>query len=71
MVLRLAFTVVCLLFREVGTITYRSGPEWAVRFGNKRREPENPPDFCPDFEIEKYLDRQVRAASQTSNVHVN
>ena len=56
-----------LLFREVGTITYRSGPEWVERFGNKRREPEKPPDFCPDFEIERYLDRQVCATSLAGN----
>lgn len=44
--------------REVGTITYRSGPEWAMRFGHKRAHPDSPPDFCPDFEIERYLEYQ-------------
>lgn len=46
--------------REVGTIAYRSGPEWAQRFGHKRRDKNSPPDFCQDFEIEYYLDKQVR-----------
>ena len=45
--------------REVATIGYRSGPEWAGRFGHKRANPDAPPDFCPDFQIETYLDRQV------------
>lgn len=45
--------------RELGTISYRSGPEWAMRFGNKRADPSKVPDFCPDFLIETYLDRQV------------
>ena len=44
--------------REVGTIGYRSGPEWASRFGHQRAHPNQPPDFCPDFLIETYLDRQ-------------
>lgn len=44
--------------REVGTIGYRSGPEWASRFGHSRANPGQPPDFCPDFLIETYLDRQ-------------
>ena len=46
--------------REVGTITYRSGPEWELRFNRKRRSPDDIPSFCPDFEIEHYLDRQVQ-----------
>ena len=45
--------------REIGTITYRSGPEWKQRFGNIRADTTKPPDFCPDFLIETYLDRQV------------
>ena len=44
--------------REVGTIGYRSGSEWANRFGHRRAHPNLPPDFCPDFLIETYLDRQ-------------
>ena len=43
----------------MGTITYRSGPEWEFRFNRKRRNPDEIPSFCPDFEIEHYLDRQV------------
>ena len=45
--------------RELGTISYRSGPEWESRFGNKRANPDKSPDFCPDFLIETYLERQV------------
>ena len=47
--------------REVATIGYRSGPEWASRFGHQRANPNSPPDFCPDFLIETYLDRQVQS----------
>ena len=46
--------------REVGTISYRSGPEWLERFGHRRADPDIPPDFCPDFLIETYLEKQVR-----------
>ena len=45
--------------RELGTISYRSGPEWENRFGNKRASPDKTPDFCPDFLIETYLEKQV------------
>ena len=51
--------MVCVC-REVGTIAYRSGPEWEVRFGHKRRSASEPPDFCQDFEIEHYLHKQAR-----------
>ncbi|XP_031552965.1 serine O-succinyltransferase-like isoform X2 [Actinia tenebrosa] len=46
--------------REVGTITYRSGPEWEERFGRKRIDHDAAvePNFCPEFEIESYLDYQ-------------
>ncbi|XP_048587756.1 acetyltransferase efuC [Nematostella vectensis] len=46
--------------REVATITYRSGPEWEERFGRKRIDHTKPirPSFCPEFEIESYLDYQ-------------
>ena len=30
-----------------------------MRFHRKRRNPDEIPSFCPDFEIEYYLDRQV------------
>ena len=55
---------------EIATITYRSGPEWDIRFGRKSR-PANDlparnsptsgpriPALCPDFLIETYLDHQ-------------
>ena len=51
---------------EIATITYRSGPEWDLRFGRKLRDgdpsPLEPrsPSLCPDFLIESYLDHQVR-----------
>ncbi|XP_020917154.2 serine O-succinyltransferase [Exaiptasia diaphana] len=46
--------------REVATITYRSGPEWEERFGRQRIESNSKiePNFCPEFEIESYLDYQ-------------
>ena len=50
----------------MGTITYRSGPEWELRFNRKRRSPDEIPSFCPDFEIEYYLDRQVLNICKTS-----
>ncbi|KAJ1974336.1 homoserine O-acetyltransferase [Dimargaris verticillata] len=46
------------LAREIATISYRSGPEWEKRFGRKRRNFYHQPEFCPDFEIETYLDHQ-------------
>ncbi|RUS21443.1 homoserine O-acetyltransferase [Endogone sp. FLAS-F59071] len=45
------------LAREIATITYRSGPEWELRFGRKRAS-SSPPSLCPDFLIETYLDHQ-------------
>lgn len=60
-------------FIEIATITYRSGPEWDLRFGRGLRtipndvqlnplDPSKPrlPQLCPDFLIETYLDHQVR-----------
>lgn len=44
------------LSREIATITYRSGPEWEIRFGTERADPERQPALCPDFLIETYLD---------------
>jgi homoserine acetyltransferase len=54
---------------EIATITYRSGPEWDIRFGRKLRESSEAvgtrtPALCPDFLIETYLDHQVRSSSQ-------
>ncbi|ODV95625.1 hypothetical protein PACTADRAFT_34184 [Pachysolen tannophilus NRRL Y-2460] len=46
------------LAREIGTITYRSGPEWEYRFGVERADPSRQPALCPDFLIETYLDHQ-------------
>lgn len=49
------------LHREMATISYRSGPEWEQRFGRTRMEDPDimSPSFCPEFEIESYLDYQV------------
>ncbi|KAJ4382542.1 Serine O-succinyltransferase [Neurospora sp. IMI 360204] len=44
------------LAREIATITYRSGPEWELRFGRRRADPSKPPALCSDFLIETYLD---------------
>jgi homoserine O-acetyltransferase len=44
------------LARQIGTITYRSGPEWEARFGRRRADDSKPPALCPDFLIETYLD---------------
>lgn len=44
------------LAREIATVTYRSGPEWELRFGRKRADPDKVPALCPDFLIETYLD---------------
>ncbi|KIM46337.1 hypothetical protein M413DRAFT_441420 [Hebeloma cylindrosporum] len=57
------------LARQIATITYRSGPEWDLRFGRQLRAtsgttpakipgPERTPALCPDFLIESYLDHQ-------------
>ncbi|PWY80517.1 homoserine acetyltransferase [Aspergillus heteromorphus CBS 117.55] len=44
------------LAREIATVTYRSGPEWEMRFGRRRADPRKQPALCPDFLIETYLD---------------
>ncbi|KAK3951646.1 Alpha/Beta hydrolase protein [Pseudoneurospora amorphoporcata] len=44
------------LAREIATVTYRSGPEWELRFGRRRADPRKPPALCPDYLIETYLD---------------
>lgn len=55
------------LARQIATITYRSGPEWDLRFGRQLRpiseflvseEKPRAPALCPDFLIETYLDHQ-------------
>jgi homoserine O-acetyltransferase len=40
--------------REMGTLTYRSGPEWAERFGRKRIKDELP-RLDEDYLVESYL----------------
>jgi homoserine O-acetyltransferase len=45
------------LAREIGTITYRSGPEWEERFG-RLRSTEGTPTLEADFQIESYLEHQ-------------
>ena len=44
--------------REIGTITYRSGPEWQERFG-RRRISDGPPRLDEDFQVESYLTYQA------------
>ncbi|KAJ3059086.1 hypothetical protein HDU99_006509 [Rhizoclosmatium hyalinum] len=46
------------LARQIGTITYRSGPEWEMRFGRKRSNPSLKPSLKTDFMIESYLEHQ-------------
>ena len=46
------------LSREIATVTYRSGPEWEIRFGRERADPSQKPALCPDFLVETYLDHQ-------------
>ncbi len=43
--------------REMGTISYRSGPEWLSRFG-RARVAEGTPGLGEDFEVEAYLAHQ-------------
>jgi len=40
----------------MGTLTYRSGPEWMERFGRARNE--GPPRLSEDFQVESYLSYQ-------------
>ncbi|MGH0030126.1 MAG: homoserine O-acetyltransferase MetX [Myxococcota bacterium] len=40
--------------REIGTITYRSGPEWQERFDRKRSR-DGVPTLDEDFQVESYL----------------
>eukprot|EP00050_Salpingoeca_kvevrii_P013720 m.30725 g.30725 ORF g.30725 m.30725 type:complete len:475 (+) comp5254_c0_seq1:149-1573(+) len=48
------------LAREIATISYRSGPEWEMRFGRKRLAGGH--SFEPDYLIETYLDYQGKQA---------
>jgi homoserine O-acetyltransferase len=45
--------------RQMGTISYRSGPDWDLRFGRKRVA-DGPARFGVDFEVESYLEHQGR-----------
>ena len=45
--------------RAIGTITYRSGPEWQERFGRARTSDQQAPRLDEDFEIETYLAHQA------------
>jgi len=45
------------LAREIGTITYRSGPEWEERFGRERFA-QGAPRLEPDYQVEHYLVHQ-------------
>ncbi|KAI8481930.1 hypothetical protein Bbelb_403750 [Branchiostoma belcheri] len=42
--------------REIATTTYRSGPEWEIRFSRKKINGNV--SLCPTFEIESYIDYQ-------------
>ncbi len=44
------------LAREIGTITYRSAPEWLERFARERRD--EMPRLDEDFQVERYLVHQ-------------
>jgi homoserine O-acetyltransferase len=43
--------------RQIGTISYRSGPEWLERFGRDRTS-DGPPRLDEDFQVESYLAHQ-------------
>ncbi|OLY78079.1 putative serine-O-acetyltransferase cys2 [Smittium mucronatum] len=46
------------LARQISTVTYRSGPEWELRFGRSRSRPASTPALCPDFLVETYIDHK-------------
>jgi len=46
------------LARMIGTITYRSGPEWSARFGQTKITPEGEMGLGVDYMIESYLHHQ-------------
>ena len=56
--------MICLIsinfvfFLEIATLTYRSGPEWLIRFGRKKLDENEKISLCPTFEIENYLNYQ-------------
>ncbi|RMF76886.1 MAG: homoserine O-acetyltransferase [Acidobacteria bacterium] len=43
--------------RQIGTITYRSGPEWDRRFARERTI-DGPPTFDVDYQVESYVVHQ-------------
>ncbi|GFN92855.1 homoserine o-acetyltransferase [Plakobranchus ocellatus] len=51
------------LAREIATITYRSGPEWGIRFGRGLINENEPVSLCPTFLIESYLEHQGESFS--------
>ncbi|KAJ3113316.1 hypothetical protein HK100_002022 [Physocladia obscura] len=55
------------LARQIGTITYRSGPEWEIRFGRKRVDPKFKQGLSTDFMIESYLDHQGKKWKYDAN----
>ena len=62
MCMRCDVMFVLVPFREIATMTYRSGPEWGERFGRNRISDEEP-SLCPTFVIENYLDYQGESFS--------
>lgn len=46
------------LAREIATLSYRSGPEWNIRFGRTKMNELEPVTLCPTFQIENYLNHQ-------------
>ena len=56
--LKLLIYCIVPVCREIGTITYRSGPEWDERFGRQRIKQSDEPSLCPYFMIENYLEYQ-------------
>lgn len=52
------------LAREIATVTYRSGPEWNLRFARKKIDEKQEINLCPTFEIENYLNYQGEKFAQ-------
>jgi len=50
-------------YREIATLTYRSGPEWDERFGRGLVDEKATPSLCPNFLIESYLEHQGESFS--------
>lgn len=45
-------------YREIATLSYRSGPEWNTRFGRSKINENEQITLCPTFQIENYLNHQ-------------